>query len=318
MKTNRFIFIIIAVISALPAATRADELSDLVAAVVGSVSVEQTAKDAKSTVFGADKPRYIPKPKFQDIDILMLDGVYKAMKRQQTHERLMEGSESFYQNYDDNWDKHFSHPTLGRQDFFRPVPGIITSNFGWRPKFQRVHHGVDLSLHLGDTVRAAVSGTVTKIAYDHDGYGHYVIMSHSDGMETLYGHLQYALVGQGQYVYSGQPIGIGGNTGNSTGPHLHFETRLEGVAVDPTLIFDFYGIEPYFAEEEQPKPIKVKGPVYSHQSKSLSKESTYIVRVGDTLESIARQAGISIMRLCQLNMLQQTSLPEVGRMLKLK
>ncbi|MDE6290804.1 MAG: peptidoglycan DD-metalloendopeptidase family protein, partial [Muribaculaceae bacterium] len=215
-----------------------------------------------------------------------------------------------------SWGNPFIPPTLGRADFFRPVPGIITSNFGWRPKFNRLHHGVDLNLHIGDTVRAAVTGTVERISYDHDGYGHYVVMTHPDGMETLYGHLQYALVSQGQTIYAGQPIGIGGNTGNSTGPHLHFETRLGGVAVDPTLIFDFYGRNLYYAEERPTQ--KSRGPVYSHQSKSLKKESTYIVRVGDTAESIARQAGISVMRLCQLNLLQQTEPLEIGRMLKLK
>ena len=82
------------------------------------------------------------------------------------------------------------------------------------------------------------------------------------------------------------------------------------------LLFDFYGREPaYYAEEPTPKP--QKGPVYSHQSKSLKKEATYIVRYGDTLESIARQAGMSVMRLCQLNMLQQSEPLTIGRMLKL-
>ena len=168
-------------------------------------------------------------------------------------------------------------------------------------------------------MRAAVSGTVERISYDHDGYGHYVVVSHPDGMETLYGHLQYALVGQGQFIHSGQPLGIGGNTGNSTGPHLHFETRLGGVAVDPTLIFDFYGTVRYLAEETQTSAETApKAPTYTHQSKSLKKETTYIVRVGDTPQSIARQAGISVMRLCQLNMLNQNDALPIGRMLKLR
>lgn len=311
--------LILAALAVCTSATRADDLSELVAAVAGSMTVQNMKNDTKTATFGAGKPRYMPKPKQKDVDFSMLDGIYKAMKREQFYYMLSESSDSYSYEFERRLERQRSRPTLGRRDFFRPVPGQITSNFGWRPRFQRVHHGVDLSLHVGDTVRAAISGTVEKIAYDHDGYGHYVVMSHPDGMQTVYGHLEYALVSQGQFIYSGQPLGIGGNTGNSTGPHLHFEARVGDVAVDPTLLFDFYGNATYFAEEEEEiAPVKPKGPVYSHQSKSLARESTYIVRYGDTLESIARQAGISVMRLCQLNMLQQSSQPEIGRMLKLK
>ncbi|MDE5813131.1 MAG: peptidoglycan DD-metalloendopeptidase family protein, partial [Muribaculaceae bacterium] len=180
------------------------------------------------------------------------------------------------------------------------------------------HHGVDLALQIGDTVRAAVSGTVDLISYDHDGYGHYVKMNHTDGMETIYGHLQYPLVAQGQFIYAGQPVGIGGNTGNSTGPHLHFEARLNGIAVDPLILFDFYGINQYLYSTESLREERPKTPTFTHQQKSLKQESTYIVRVGDTVESIARQAGISAMRLCQLNMLNSSEPLPIGRMLKLK
>lgn len=304
MRLIRISLILLA-IAVCNTATRADDFSELVAAIAGCMEAqERMAKDVKTPSFDSGKPRYVGKSQQNGIDLAMLDGIYTAMKRERFNQMM---SESYY-----------PRPTLGRMDFFRPVPGLITSYFGWRPSFQRVHHGVDLSLQIGDTVRAALSGTVEKIAYDHDGYGHYVVMSHPDGMQTVYGHLEYALVGQGQFVYSGQPLGIGGNTGNSTGPHLHFETRVGNVAVDPTLLFDFYGTAVYYAAEEEIKPDKPKGPVYTHQSKSLARESTYIVRYGDTLESIARQAGISVMRLCQLNMLQQSSQPEIGRMLKLK
>lgn len=277
-------------------ATRADELSELVAAVAGSMSVQKMAKDVKTSAIGADKPRYTPKQAETDLDLRLLDGVYWAMKREMMS---------------------YPRPTLARQGFYRPVPGMITSFFGWRPQFQRIHHGVDLNLQIGDTVRAAVTGTVTLISYDHDGYGHYVVMEHEDDMETVYGHLEYPLVSQGQFVLAGQPVGIGGNTGNSTGPHLHFEARLGGVAIDPTLLFDFYGPS-YYLTEETPLKSTPKDPVYSHQTKSLANESTYIVRYGDSLKSIARQAGISVMKLCQLNMLKQTDNPPIGRMLKLK
>lgn len=319
MKKHLIIVIVIfAALAAVTPATRADDITDLVAVVAGSKAVQNIEKDTKTTAFGAGKPRYVGRTENTDISSDLLDGIYKAMKRERFHQMLGNSNEDTYSNSTGLFlRENETHPTLGRPDFFRPVPGYITSNFGWRAKFQRMHHGVDLSLQIGDTVRAALSGTIERIAYDHDGYGHYVVISHPDGMETLYAHLQYPLVSQGQFIYSGQPVGIGGTTGNSTGPHLHFEARLGGVAVDPTLLFDFYGNHNYIAEESITKTVP-KDPLYSHQSKSLSRASTYIVRYGDTMQSIARQAGISVMRLCQLNMLQQGDKPPVGRMLKLK
>lgn len=297
-------------LSAGTSAARADELSELVAAVVASVDTTMISHDAVGPILGKNKHKYQAKAKESEISLEFLDGIWKSMNRQALQVLRRDNDESEY--------AYTLRPTLGRKDFFRPVAGIITSKFGWRPQFQRVHHGVDLHLNIGDTVRAALSGTVERISYDSDGYGHYVVMSHPDGMETVYGHLQYALVGQGQSVNAGQPIAIGGNTGNSTGPHLHFEARLNGVAVDPMLLFDFYGDSYWYTYESTPV-IKdtSKGPSYSHQSKSLKKDDTYIVRYGDTVESVARQAGISAMRLCQLNMLNEKEPLPVGRMLKL-
>ncbi|MDE7350929.1 MAG: peptidoglycan DD-metalloendopeptidase family protein [Muribaculaceae bacterium] len=315
MKGLKTILLTLAAATAGTSATRADELSDLVAAVAATVQKEQMARDAATSFTESAKPRYKPQARQDDINVAMLDGIFSSMKR----EAFRQMQRDIY-NVDEDYflqpSEDYETMILGGRGFFRPVPGVITSRFGWRERFQRMHYGVDLHLNSGDTVRAALTGTVDRISYDHDGYGHYVVMSHPDGMETRYAHLQYALVTQGQQIYAGQPVGIGGSTGNSTGPHLHFETRLEGVAVDPTLLFDFDGSASYFADAV--KPSVPKGPTYSHQSKSLKKESTYIVRYGDTPESVARQAGISVMRLCQLNMLSQTEPLPVGRMLKLK
>lgn len=313
----RSIFITLIVMTAGTSATRADDLSDLVATITADVTVQQISNDSKVTSLDFGKHRYKPLPKM-DLDSVLLEGIFKAMKQQQFQEMLTKSYESV-SPYSENREyfQDAFRPSIGLRNFFRPVPGIITSRFGWRPKFQRLHHGVDLNLQIGDTVRAALNGTIERISYDYDGYGHYVVVSHNDGMETLYGHLQYALVAQGQTIRAGQPLGIGGNTGNSTGPHLHFEARLGGVAVDPLLIFDFYGMASYYTEEYR-NTQSSKVPVYSHQSKSLANEPTYIVRYGDTPESVARQAGISVMRLRQLNMLNEGDRLTVGRMLKLK
>ena len=130
-------------------------------------------------------------------------------------------------------------PPSSKRDFYRPVLGTVTSGFGYRPRFNRVHYGVDISLNKGDTVRAALPGIVVFVNYEAKGYGNYIVIAHSDGMETRYGHLSTFLVSPGETVMAGDAIALGGNTGNSTGPHLHFETRYQGVPMDPAYVFDF-------------------------------------------------------------------------------
>lgn len=124
-------------------------------------------------------------------------------------------------------------------DYKAPVPGRVTSPFGWRARFGRMHKGVDISLKVGDTVRAAFSGKVRLTKYDAGGYGYYVVVRHDNGMETVYGHLSRFIAKPNQRVEAGQPIALGGNTGRSTGPHLHFETRYMGIALNPSDIIDF-------------------------------------------------------------------------------
>lgn len=132
-----------------------------------------------------------------------------------------------------------SHAKIDVSGYYDPVPGIITSNFGYRPRFGRVHKGVDLRVAIGDTVRCAFDGVIRLARYERGGYGYYVVVRHDNGMETVYGHLSRFLVKPNQRVRGGQPIALGGNTGRSTGPHLHFETRFMGVAINPASIINF-------------------------------------------------------------------------------
>lgn len=118
----------------------------------------------------------------------------------------------------------------------RPVvssPVILVCRWG------RAHQGLDIKVYIGDTIRAAWSGKVRVVKYDARGYGKYVVIRHPNGLETYYGHMSKQLVSANEYVKAGQPIGLGGNTGRSTGSHLHFETRLCGHALNPALFFDF-------------------------------------------------------------------------------
>lgn len=131
------------------------------------------------------------------------------------------------------------HKDIDVSEYFAPVNGRVTSPYGYRRRFGRMHKGIDLSLHVGDTVRAAFSGKVRLTKYEARGYGYYVVMRHDNGMETVYGHLSRFLVKPDQVVKAGDPIVLGGNTGRSTGPHLHFETRYLGIAINPAAIIDF-------------------------------------------------------------------------------
>ncbi len=151
--------------------------------------------------------------------------------------------------YSVNWDSPLVNPYGGMTipdtkdldvtGYFHPVPGHVTSAYGYRPRFGRVHKGIDLKLAVGDTVRAAFDGVIRLTKFERKGYGYYVVMRHDNGMETVYGHLSKFLVKPNQRVRAGEPIALGGNTGRSTGAHLHFETRYMGVAINPALIIDF-------------------------------------------------------------------------------
>ena len=111
-----------------------------------------------------------------------------------------------------------------------PVYGILTSRFGSRGG----HTGLDIATSMGTPIRAADGGVVTSVVYSNVSYGNKIIIRHGDGVETLYAHLHDIWVNQGETISRGQQIGCVGSTGNSTGPHLHFEVRINGSPVNPS------------------------------------------------------------------------------------
>lgn len=123
-------------------------------------------------------------------------------------------------------------------EFHMPVKGRITSPYGNRPRYNRFHRGIDMQCNSGDTIRAAFPGTVTLTRFDPKGYGYYILITHPNGLQTLYAHLGSILVVPSATIKAGTPIAIGGSTGNSTRPHLHFETRYRAVPLNPTEIFN--------------------------------------------------------------------------------
>lgn len=114
----------------------------------------------------------------------------------------------------------------------RPVSGVLTSRFGYR--WGRGHKGIDIGASKGTPIKAAAGGTVTLSQYGYNGgYGNYVIISHGNGVQTVYGHCSSLKATTGQKVSQGQVIATVGSTGDSTGNHLHFEVRVNGVAQNP-------------------------------------------------------------------------------------
>lgn len=181
----------------------------------------------------------------------------------------------------------------------------ITDVFGYRPRRCRAHYGLDIKVYIGDTIRAAFDGRVRIVANEgrRKGYGKYLVIRHDNGLETIYGHLSKQLVKVDELVKAGDPIALGGNTGRSTGSHLHFETRFLGVALDPAEMFDF---------EKQ----DIVADSYTFEKSKKGAAVFYKVKKGDTLSRIAARQGTSVSRLCRLNHLTRKSVLRPGQVLR--
>ena len=192
----------------------------------------------------------------------------------------------------------------------------ITSKFG--PRRRRMHNGIDVKVYIGDTIRAAFSGKVRMVKYERRGYGKYVVIRHENGLETIYGHLSKQMVNEDQYVEAGEVIGLGGNTGRSTGSHLHFETRFLGQAINPALLFDFEKqdivTDTYLfktGNNRYRRSSSKAGVVASNGDTQY-----YKVRKGDSLSRISQKTGVSIDRLCKLNGITRRTTLRINQVLK--
>lgn len=132
-------------------------------------------------------------------------------------------------------------PFIGADGFCSPIGenwrNVVTSEFGSRidpiTGERRGHTGMDLAVPTGTPIRAALPGTVTASTYNQGGYGYYIIIDHGNGLSTLYGHCSQLLAPVGRTVEAGDVIALSGSTGRSTGPHLHFEVRVNGQRTNP-------------------------------------------------------------------------------------
>ena len=224
-----------------------------------------------------------------------------------------------------NWNNQYVHAygnaiipetyTIDLTGFHMPTPSTkITSPFG--PRWRRMHNGLDLKVNIGDTIVAAFDGKVRIVKYERRGYGKYVVIRHDNGLETVYGHLSKQLVEENQLVKAGEVIGLGGNTGRSTGSHLHFETRFLGIAINPIYMF-------YFPKQDivadtytfrKTKGVKRAG---SHDTQAADGTIRYHkVKSGDTLSRIAKLRGVSVSTLCKLNRIKPTTTLRIGQVLR--
>ena len=224
-----------------------------------------------------------------------------------------------------NWNNQYVHAygnaiipetyTIDLTGFHMPTPSTkITSPFG--PRWRRMHNGLDLKVNIGDTIVAAFDGKVRIVKYERRGYGKYVVIRHDNGLETVYGHLSKQLVEENQLVKAGEVIGLGGNTGRSTGSHLHFETRFLGIAINPIYMFDFpkQDIVADTYTFRKTKSVKRAG---SHDTQVADGAIRYHkVKSGDTLSRIAKLRGVSVSTLCKLNRIKPTTTLRIGQVLR--
>jgi|LauGreDrversion4_2_1035121.scaffolds.fasta_scaffold07779_4 murein DD-endopeptidase MepM/ murein hydrolase activator NlpD len=223
-----------------------------------------------------------------------------------------------------------------------PFDGYMTSHYGKR--WNEWHPGVDIGLRVGDSVSATWDGVVRYAMMNRGGYGNLVIIRHRNGLETYYAHLSKIKVVSGQRVYAGQVIGLGGNTGRSFGPHLHFEIRFYDVCIDPEFLINFYEkkviassflVSPEFIRGQIPimrtgAPIDefesvefVAGVILPLAGQLESKtphnmRKYYVVKKGDCLNKIANINNISVQDLCRLNKIDELKWLLVGQRLRVR
>jgi murein DD-endopeptidase MepM/ murein hydrolase activator NlpD len=290
-----------------------------------------------------------------------IDRKMKAVDSMALHRLIQaESYESPAADLYNDWNNRYAHQASVLPDTFRidlrgfhmpTTSRVLTSNFGAR--WGRQHKGLDIKVYIGDTIRAAFSGKVRIVRYEGKGYGKYVVIRHYNGLETIYGHMSKQLVTEDQEVRAGDPIGLGGNTGRSTGSHLHFETRLCGIALNPALMFDFKNqdvVDDYYVfrkstyNRESAEATRLRGvggvavngdldipmsrQTYASASTSTQSARTkstnfkthstrfHKVSKGETLSSIAKKRGMTVSAICKLNHIKASTKIRPGQILR--
>lgn len=190
--------------------------------------------------------------------------------------------------------------------YHHPKVGSVNSKFGWRDG--RMHKGIDINLNRGDAVVSAFDGMV-RIAQLKGAFGNVVIIRHYNGLETVYAHLSKIKVKPGQVVTAGQLIGLGGNTGRSSGPHLHFEVRFKGQPINPSSIISFTDNKTYNDS------IVIKKSRYGICAYP-SNATLHTIERGDSWYEVAKRYGLTMKELCILNGTDKRYYLKVGQKLR--
>lgn len=193
-------------------------------------------------------------------------------------------------------------------DYANPFQGRVTSNFGHRNS--KYHYGIDIKLYKGDPVLSAFEGVV-RVAKYSSSYGNVVVVRHNNGLETLYAHLSARKVKAGDHVEAGDVVGLGGNTGRSTGSHLHFECRYKGEPINPNDIIDW-------EKGELVTDTLLLNASHFEYLKEARAKKYHRIRSGESLSSIARRYGTSVGTLCRLNGMSRNSTIYAGRTVRVR
>ena len=249
--------------------------------------------------------------------------------------------------YDANWEDNSTNPYRIEQkdlpdewaiwlvdsldQYHCPFQGSVYHRGKFGVRRGRRHQGVDLPLKTGDPIYAAFTGKVRVSTY-WGAFGNLVIIRHDNGIETFYAHLSKRYVEVGDWVNAGDVIGLGGSTGRSTGPHLHFETRYNGFAFDPQWLIDFEnGLlrhrlfvlkKKYFniySNYEQDFDDEIKNEE-DDKKEDAEREAMrwYTIKSGDTLGRIAINNGTTVNALCRLNGIKPTTTLKIGRKIRVR
>ena len=249
--------------------------------------------------------------------------------------------------YDSNWDDNSTNPYgIEQKDlpdewaiwlvdsldqYHCPFQGSVYHRGKFGVRRGRRHQGVDIPLKTGDPVYATFTGKVRVSKY-WGAFGNLVVIRHDNGLETFYAHLSKRNVEVGDWVNAGDVIGLGGSTGRSTGPHLHFETRHNGFAFDPQWLIDFEKgtlrhrlfvlKKKYFniySNYEQDFEDELKNEE-DDKKEDAEREAMrwYTIKSGDTLGRIAINNGTTVNALCKLNGINSTTTLKIGRKIRVR